>query len=66
MYLARRDTKAYHSTYFDYSAASSKDMQRDMFHEPRAMSANDGVVIRTANLKNDNDAEYDASIIYGD
>ena len=41
-------------------------MQRYLFHEPRAMSANDGVVIRTANLKNDNDAEYDASIIYDD
>ena len=65
MYLAQRDTeKQFELTNFDYAAGSSKDYMTERWHQPRRMSANDGLIVRMINGSDDLDTEATLVAIY--
>lgn len=66
MYRCWRDCDTCHSISFDYSAATAKEHEREVMHEPRHMLANDGIIIRSHNATDAGTSTFDCSAIYED
>jgi len=65
-YLCWRDESEYHSSDFNYSAASSRDYRASRWQEPRRMHANDGLICRMVNGTDDANSQAQLTVVWSD
>jgi len=66
MYLCWRDERQYHSTDWDFSAASAREFNSYRFQNERRMHAGDGFVVRMINGTDDANSQAEVTIVWSD
>jgi len=66
MYLCWRDEAQYHSSNMDFSASGSRAFERQMFHKPRRLHRNDGIVARMINGTDDANSQCGVTLVWSD